>query len=398
MASKYTHIDIFAGCGGLSAGLVESGWDGLFAIEKNHDAFSTFKHNLIDKKNGFDWPEWLPRCEHDIYSILQDHMSELLKLQGNVTLVAGGPPCQGFSMAGKRDKNDQRNQLVTAYLKFIEVILPKAIVFENVYGFMANFKGESQSQKYASLVVNKLESWGYDTAYRIIDMSEYGIPQKRKRYILIALKDNSAKSVFDALEFNRKKFLNKKKIQSRVSVLDAIGDLEQKYGTTPSPDSHGFLSGTYGPIESNYQRFMRRGLKNVAVDSHRFVNHRNDTITLHKDLLANAPVGKRIRPKDGFVLNLNRRGVTVLNPASQAPTITSIPDEIIHYSEPRVLTVREYARIQSFPDWYEFKGKYTSGGPMRKYEVPRYTQVANAVPPLFSEQIGYALLEVLSHE
>ena len=92
---------------------------------------------------------------------------------------------------------------------------------------------------------------------------------------------------------------------------------------------------------------------------------------------------------------MNRRGVTVLDPNAQAPTVTSIPDEIVHYSEPRILTVRECARLQSFPDWFQFKGKYTSGGMSRKHEVPRYTQVGNAVPPLFAEQIGIALREVL---
>mgnify|MGYP002694371545 FL=1 len=109
-------------------------------------------------------------------------------------------------------------------------------------------------------------------------------------------------------------------------------------------------------------------------------------------------MGKRITPKDNIVSNLNRRGVTVLNRDAQAPTITSIPDEIVHYIEPRILTVREHARIQSFPDWFEFKGKYTSGGSRRKQEVPRYTQVGNAVPPLFAEQIGIAIWEVLSND
>ena len=105
-----------------------------------------------------------------------------------------------------------------------------------------------------------------------------------------------------------------------------------------------------------------------------------------------------LTPDDNIIKGLKRRGVTVLNPNAQAPTITSIPDELVHYCEPRILTVREHARIQSFPDWYEFKGKYTSGGIKRKKEVPRYTQVGNAVPPLFAEQIGIALLEVINSE
>ena len=137
---------------------------------------------------------------------------------------------------------------------------------------------------------------------------------------------------------------------------------------------------------------MRNGMENHngAVDSHRFVNHTDSIVQLHNDLLQNAPRGKRITPKDGIVEKLKRRGVTVLDANSQTPTITSIPDELVHYEEPRILTVREHARIQSFPDWYEFKGKYTSGGKRRKMEVPRYTQVGNAVPPLFAEQIGRA--------
>ena len=166
----------------------------------------------------------------------------------------------------------------------------------------------------------------------------------------------------------------------------------------PSPDTKGFQAGMYGVAKSGYQALMRKGINSVdgAVDSHRFVNHRRDTIILHEKLLECAPIGKRITPADNIVEGLNRRGVTVLDPNSQAPTITSIPDELVHYCEPRILTVREHARIQSFPDWYEFKGKYTSGGDKRKKEVPRYTQVGNAVPPLFAEQIGIALLEVLN--
>ena len=114
--------------------------------------------------------------------------------------------------------------------------------------------------------------------------------------------------------------------------------------------------------------------------------------------MAHAPVGKRITPDDKIVPNLNRRGVTILSKRAQSPTITSIPDEIVHYIEPRILTVREHARIQSFPDWFELKGKYTSGGKRRKQEVPRYTQVGNAVPPLFAEQIGLAIWEVLEND
>lgn len=398
MKKQNLYIDIFAGCGGLSTGLMKAGWTGLFAIEKNEDAFSTLEHNLINNNKHFLWPNWLDIKEYDINEFLKEHHEELCDLQGKITLVAGGPPCQGFSMAGKRDKDDQRNKLVKSYIKFIKLVMPEAIIFENVHGFTVNFKNKKGTKRYSSYVERALTRIGYKTFNEIVDMSEYGVPQKRKRYILVAMKRHSPKDVFEILEKNREKFCYHNGIKSKTTVYDAISDLEKQYGTYPSPDTKGFKAGIYGVAKSGYQKLMRQEMNhfNGAVDSHRFVNHRKETIILHKNLLTYAPIGKRITPNDKIVENLNRRGVTVLDQNSQAPTITSIPDELVHYSEPRILTVREHARIQSFPDWFEFKGKYTSGGARRKNEVPRYTQVGNAVPPLFAEQIGIALLEVLN--
>lgn len=394
-----SYIDIFAGCGGLSIGLYNAGLHGLFAIEKNKDAFSTLKYNLIDNKHHFDWPDWLDVKEHDINKILEKNQEQLKALRGHIDLVAGGPPCQGFSLAGKRDTKDIRNKLVKSYIKFIDLVQPEALIFENVHGFTVNFKGKQGCiKKYSSWVIEKLEGLGYKTESRIIDVSEYGVPQKRHRFILIAMKNHNPSDVFTRLEQNRVAFCHEKGIKTSTSIRDAISDLEKSHGTCQSPDTKSFQAGLYGNAESGYQRLMRNGMENHngAVDSHRFVNHTDSIVQLHNDLLQNAPRGKRITPKDGIVEKLKRRGVTVLDANSQTPTITSIPDELVHYEEPRILTVREHARIQSFPDWYEFKGKYTSGGKRRKMEVPRYTQVGNAVPPLFAEQIGRALMEVLN--
>lgn len=400
MPNEKLYIDIFAGCGGLSTGLLNAGWTGLFAIEKNADAFATLKYNLIDNKKHFRWPKWLPVKECDINVLLKDHMDDLMALRDKVTLVAGGPPCQGFSMAGKRDKNDQRNKLVKSYIKFIKLVLPQVIIFENVHGFTVNFKEKKGTKQYSSYVERALRRLGYKTMHQIVDMSEYGVPQNRKRFILVAMRDYFPKDVFETLARNKDAFCLSKGISCTTSIKDAISDLEQANGSMPSPDTKEFMAGIYGPEQSGYQRLMRSGIETTGLiaDSHRFVNHRKNTIKLHKELLEKAPVGKRITPSDNIVENLNRRGVTVLDANAQAPTVTSIPDELVHYKEPRILTVREHARIQSFPDWFEFKGQYTSGGKRRKQEVPRYTQVGNAVPPLFAEQVGLAILEVLSHE
>ena len=393
------YIDIFAGCGGLSVGLYNAGLHGLFAIEKNKDAFSTLKYNLIDKKNHFDWPDWLDVKEHDINKILKKNQEQLMALREHVELVAGGPPCQGFSMAGKRDNKDARNKLVKSYINFIELVQPEALIFENVHGFTVHFKGKQGCIKqYSSYVIDRLKNIGYHVESDVIDVSEYGVPQKRHRFILVAMRNHNPADFFTTLRNNRENFCRQKGIETNTTIKDAISDLEKSCGTCQSPDTPRFKAGLYGNADSGYERLMRRGVQNteLAVDSHRFVNHSDAIIKLHKDLLQNAPKGKRITPKDNIVEGLKRRGVTVLNAESQAPTITSIPDELVHYEEPRILTVREHARIQSFPDWYEFKGKYTSGGKRRKMEVPRYTQVGNAVPPLFAEQIGLALMEVLN--
>ena len=400
MERQHNYIDIFAGCGGLSTGLFNAGWTGVFAVEKNADAFSTLKYNLIENRHHFLWPNWLPVNEHDINELIKNNSEQLQELKGKITLVAGGPPCQGFSMAGKRDKDDQRNKLVKSYIKFIRLVMPEVIIFENVHGFTMNFRDKKGTKQYSSYVERALKKLGYKTSHQIIDVSEYGVPQKRKRFILIAMKNHLPEDVFSALNRNKQEFCATKNISCTTTIQDAIGDLEKKHGEYPSPDSKGFKAGIYGPSQCGYQQLMRYGqvVDESTVDSHRFVNHKKDTIKLHNNLLQNAPIGKRITPNDNYVPNLNRRGVTVLDKNSQAPTITSIPDELVHYCEPRILTVREHARIQSFPDWFEFKGKYTSGGKRRKQEVPRYTQVGNAVPPLFAEQIGLALMEVLSHE
>jgi len=402
MSKQFSYIDIFAGCGGLSTGLLNAGWRGLFAIEKNPDAFLTLKCNLIDKPttSHFSWPNWLSTEAHDINDLIKNYEEQLKSLSEHVTLVAGGPPCQGFSMAGKRNRNDQRNQLVKSYIRFIELIMPKVIIFENVHGFTVNFRAKGGIKQYSSYVEKALTKSGYNVVHTIVDMSDYGVPQKRKRYILIAMKNQNPQKVFDVLLKNRSSFCQEKGITCSTSVGEAIGDLKKSNGTVASPDTKGFQAGIYGPVQSGYQKLMRQGQPAgvTAVDSHRFVNHRAATIKLHRDLLSTAPKGKRLTPQDNIVQNLKRRGVTVLDEKKQSPTITSIPDELVHYCEPRILTVREHARLQSFPDWFQFKGKYTSGGKRRKSEVPRYTQVGNAVPPLFAEQIGRAILEVLKDE
>lgn len=406
---KKTYIDLFAGCGGLSLGLSQSGWKGIFAIEKSPFAFATLKYNLIDNLNHFEWQDWLETKEHDINEILKTKHKELKSLRGKVDLVAGGPPCQGFSTAGSRNEDDHRNELIHSYIQFIRFVQPKIIFFENVKGFTQRFeKNRSKGIKYSEFVQKALrrsgkDFVGYEVYGQIVDFSEFGVPQKRSRFILVGIRkdifensDKSPSSFFELLKNNRVSFLMNKGIGLSVNLTDAISDLLKQNGKIDCPDSKGFHSSIYGRAKSSYQKLMRlKTSQNTVPDSHRFANHSLDTVNLFQTLLSDVPKGKKIEGKEREKFNLKKRSIIVLNPDKPAPTLTSHPDDYVHYCEPRILSVREYARIQTFPDWFEFKEKYTTGGKLRISEVPRYTQVGNAIPPLFAEQVGKALTQIL---
>lgn len=389
------YIDLFAGAGGLSLGLHKAGLTGVFAVERNKDAFETLKYNLIDKKSHFEWPEWLDQKNWDILELLEKHSLELSNLKGNVDLVVGGPPCQGFSMAGKRQNDDVRNQLMHSYIEIVRLVQPKFLFFENVQGFTVDFKGEDTLKNYSNILLDELKNMGYKVEFQIITMSEFGVPQNRKRFILFASKDKLRKSFFDILTYNRDNFLKDRRLKLPITVSQAIDDLKYEYGVVGSQDTKNFKNGTYGKVNSSYQRLMKKNIGKKSIpDSHRFAKHREETVELFERLMQASDKVLRITPQMDMVKGLKKRGVTPLKEKAVCNTLTSIPDDYIHYAEPRIMTVREHARIQSFPDDYEFKGPYTTGGERRKIDVPRYTQVANAVPPLFAEQVGNVMLMI----
>jgi DNA (cytosine-5)-methyltransferase 1 len=389
------YIDLFAGCGGISLGLSNAGWQGLFAIEKNPMAFNTLKYNLIEKENHFNWPEWLPKQANNITTVLKKYDKELGKI-GQVDLVVGGPPCQGFSLAGRRNRNDKRNSLAKSYLKFVKIVRPSIIFFENVIGFTIGFKGKrSRGKAYSTYVEDELKKIGYKVKSEIIDFSAYGIPQRRKRFILIGMLEGNPEEFFRKIVESKKEFLQNKGLTEAISLYEAISDLERKHGERSSLESPSFKEGSYGNIESAYQKLMRARRTGGNPDSHRFAKHNQKTVERCKEVLAYCPRDEVLSEGWKNKFGLKKKSITPLDCKSTCPTLTTLPDDYIHYSEPRILTVREYARIQSFPDWYEFKDKYTTGGRRRKVEVPRYTQVGNAVPPLFAELTGETLKVII---
>jgi DNA (cytosine-5)-methyltransferase 1 len=412
--SKPTFLDVFSGCGGLSLGMFRAGWQGLFAIEKNPDAFSTLKHNLISPKvtrYTFDWPEWLAQKHMEVSELLKNHRDELISLRGNVDLIAGGPPCQGFSTAGKRDPDDPRNSLTEEYIQLVSIVRPRFLLIENVRGFNAAFKARSKTPTtgipYSRLVRERLECLDYSVYSSMVCCSDFGVPQYRKRFIMLAIKNDDTilqvlgnKSPIDLLLKKAQEFRTGKGLPSAIdiSVSAAISDLETtSHELVPHTGFKGFSQVRYIEPEglSEYQELMRDGMEGEAPNSMRLARHTEPVTKRFKEIQAFASLGRCLSPADRKILGIKKHSITPLHPGLPSSTVTTLPDDILHYSEPRILTVRENARLQSFPDWFEFQGKYTTGGKKRKHECPRYTQVGNAVPPLLAEAIGTLLLKLI---
>ena len=397
----FTCIDLFAGCGGLSLGLAQAGFEHLFAIEAHPHAYATYHHNLISGKAYQQrWPKWLDQRAHDILNVIRENKAELKKLRGHVDLVAGGPPCQGFSMNGRRDPKDPRSQMINAYFNFVDLVRPQVVLLENVRGF-ASMPHEI-SGNYANFAKARLKELGYNSFETIVTASNFGVPQKRPRYLLIGLKAGTLPGVcpVERLKVGRRQFLEKLGLGMKpISVSEALCDLETRHGKLvddPNFGPRGFKALNYRApkIKSAYLRLMREGWSGKPSDM-RLARHSGKVIERFQDILENCKRGQSISAKDRERFGIKKRSVTPLDPAAPAPTITTLPDDLVHFSEPRTMTVREHARIQSFPDWFQFCGPYTTGGHRRKYDCPKYTQVGNAVPPLLARAIGETIISLL---
>ncbi|HEX6038281.1 DNA cytosine methyltransferase [Longimicrobium sp.] len=418
-----TFVDLFAGCGGASLGLIQAGWQGLFAIEKNAMAFETLHYNLVNgPRQGFYWPEWLPRQAHEIGTVIETYRKQLTALRGTVDLVVGGPPCQGFSFAGRRDRLDARNELFVRYIRMVTLIRPKFLLLENVAGIQVEHGKKVRQQQrqrgrppkpYSDKILDGLRRIGYEVWPRVLRAAEFGVAQHRPRFIVVGVQrqlmdelreGNSEFNPFDhLLPAVQKLFLEERGLSTSrpVSAEMALSDLEVDHaGKRASRDTKGFEEIAYkGPI-TRYQRLLNANTPANDVNSLRLANHRAETARRFREIQETCRVGVVLSMKDRERLGLKKHHTVVLDRREPSHTLTTLPDDLLHYSEPRILTVRECARLQSFPDWFEFRGKYTTGGPSRKLETPRYTQVGNAVPPFLAECLGrlvHALMILTTH-
>lgn len=398
-----TYIDLFAGCGGLSLGLRRAGWTLKFAVEAHADAFATYKHNLLQADMAsVSWPTWLPQEPHDIVKILEDKASDLAQLKDQVTLIAGGPPCQGFSTNGRRNRDDPRNLMVESYLRLVQLVTPKMVLIENVRGFTS--MPHSKTETFAEFVAAELDHMGYDTWSSLIYASDWGVPQRRPRFFLVAVRRGLLKGVdpFQRLRTFRRSFLSARglPLDRPVTAGEALDDLAT-IGRTLEPDPDfaqlGFRRLAYEPpTEPNpYLVRARKGASGCPTDM-RLPQHSRAVADRFLSILSTCEKGRSISPSDRKRLGIKKRSTTPISSEKPSPTVTTLPDDLIHYGEPRILTVREHARLQSFPDWFAFKGPYTSGGSRRRTACPRYTQVGNAVPPLLAEAFGEMLVGLLN--
>lgn len=412
--ASLTYIDLFAGCGGLSLGLHQAGWQGLFAIERSAMAFGTLKHNLIDGPglHYTQWPEWLPKQECSIQNLTKLYRQDLKELEGKVTLIAGGPPCQGFSYAGKRQKHDHRNQLYRSYIEVVEIVRPTIVLLENVTGIASGFGKKTPGrlgrppEPYSTRIKRALEKRRYAVSNAEVLASDFGVPQSRTRFIAVGINKDvfpegaAAPDITKLLDSLRISFLASHGLpqDKAVSCREALSDLEHnETRLADSPDTKKYKAGKYADAATSYQKLMRGSIaKDVVADSHRFVKHRPEIVLRFSKILSECPRGKNLPDSFRKANGIKKACIVPLDPAKPASTLTTIPDDMIHYSQSRVLTVRECARLQSFPDWFAIRDKYTTGGRRRKVECPRYTQVGNAVPPLLGEALGCALAKWLS--
>jgi DNA (cytosine-5)-methyltransferase 1 len=307
-----------------------------------------------------------------------------------VTCVAGGPPCQGFSMAGTGLANDPRNKLYKEYLRVVRYFDPKTVVFENVPGFATRYGLGLRKH-----LENSLRKMGYGIASGVVRAMDYGVPQLRRRFICIGVK----KSILNGRELTLPPATwTEGEIRSKLTTKQVIGDLDVYverggYGTGINFGPEPYLK----PARTEFQKEMR-AFSGTTIKGKTW----NTLIPRHT-----IPVQQRMRK---YQLGATRESLNNTDLATKKHsqrvlvadkppqiTVVSLPDDYIHYNMklPRTLSVRECARLQTFPDHFVFYGKRTTGGLRRRVDVPQYTQVGNAIPPRLANAIARYLLEFL---
>jgi DNA (cytosine-5)-methyltransferase 1 len=413
-----TMIDLFAGCGGLSLGMEQAGFFPLFVNELNADAIETYFRNrdathphLRDKFNSRD-------IKHSVATegFFDDLLDGLKRTFGRdfrkhpVDLLTGGPPCQGFSGIGiRRSYSVDKVQLPSNHLYqdmayFVHRIRPKMFMFENVEGLLRSrwTKDGLKGEIFADVLRTFDGIPGYKVHYSLVYGKDYGVPQNRPRVLLVGIRDDLAPSSVAGDDAVKAGFLPQP-IGMYPHIQDLFSDLiDDRFvpgGSTPAYPRD---------VENEWQRRLRLVprsdkilMRGDPLTEHDYSKHAPHVVEKFSHMIANGgEIPEHLRTKKFAQRVLPRRW------GNQGPNITacSLPDDFVHFAQPRSLTVREWARLQTFPDWYQFAGKRTTGGIRRAgnpresifdREVPKYTQIGNAVAVKMAEEVGTHLLKLL---
>lgn len=341
---KYNVLDLFCGCGGLSLGFEEAGYNVLLGIDIWEDALKTYAYNHKHSKTLC--ADMSTLCGEDVKDIIGDN---------SVNVIIGGPPCQGFSIAGKRIVNDDRNKLYKGFVRMVEYFKPKAFVMENVPNILSIGDGAVRET-----IINDFKSLGYTVETKVLTASDYGVPQNRRRAVFVGL----TKGNFD---------FDIPMVAEKVTTKEALSDLPEQ-----SIEDGGKYS-----VESTsgYQKLMR--INSIGVYNHEVTQHNEQTVRI----ISMVPDGGNYKdlPKEFQETRKVHIAWTRLNSKRPSITIDTGHRHHFHYKWNRVPTVRESARIQSFPDDFIFLCSKTS----------QYKQVGNAVPPLMAKAIAEQLKKQL---
>jgi DNA (cytosine-5)-methyltransferase 1 len=419
MNSKKFVVDLFAGCGGLSLGLEKAGFHPVFVNELNKDAMSSYLKNRALTEPRLLKPEF---HEYDIKKIVTARgtikkMSDALKRefnlsveQGDLDLLVGGPPCQGFSGIGhRRSYSVDKEQLPSNHLFqdmawVVNKLKPKIFLFENVKGLLSakwtplGVKGEIFKD-----VLDAFHSIkGYRVEHALVLAKHYGAPQNRPRVLVVGVRNDIDLSSWTEINSGVANSFLPAPTNDAPDLIDLLGDL-----VDPDFEYGGSNSCYLSPALTAIQKLLRTGLdgkvlgKGASLSEQDYSKHSDKVIEKFTYMLKNnGEIPQHLKTKKFAQRVLPARW------GKLGPTITatSLADDYVHFSQARVLTVREWARLQGFPDWYQFAGSRTTGGLRRAgnpkegtfdRELPKYTQIGNAVPVYLSEKIGLHFKKIL---
>lgn len=354
--NKLTVLDLFCGCGGLSLGFEQSGKFNIVAgVDNYKDALKTFELNHSNSK-GLNIDLFDPNFTDEIKKKINNQ---------KIDVIIGGPPCQGFSVTGPRKFNDKRNTLYLAMIKSVKSFNPKAFLIENVPGLINMYGGKVKDE-----ILKRFDSLGYCVKYKVLIAADYGVPQLRKRAFFVGIKKGFGEFSFPVPKFSKNNYLTTyEAISDLPSREKNKGDEVDKYQNQP---------------KNNYQIEMREGSKNL----HNHVASEHSEYV--KGVISQVPDGGNYKDLPSGVGESRKFHVAWTRYGSNKPsgTIDTGHRNHFHYKYNRIPTVRENARLQSFPDKFIINGSRTS----------QYRQIGNAVPPKLAQSVAENIYQVIKDE